>query len=310
MKIFLTGASGLVGAAFAPAAARRGHEVIGIVGRSSAAITGVTRQLSLDLADETAVTRAVLDAFPHAIINCAAVSEPAVCDAEPARAEALNVALPATLARLAHHVGARLVHISSEQVFDGAQSSPYHRGSPTSPINLYGRQKVASELAVLAAAPDAAAIVRAPLLMGDSPGGRRSLHERLLADWAAGRTARLYVDELRQPCTGENLAEALLELAERPDLRGVFHWAGAELLSRVEIGQRLRAHFKLSESVAPIVAATRADTPAIAATRQPCLALDLAPLAGRLKTRVETFAEQLAALKVPPPVRDWYRAQR
>jgi len=82
-----------------------------------------------------------------------------------------------------------------------------------------------------------------------------------LGDWAAGRTAKLYTDELRQPCTAENLAEVMVELCERRDLRGVFHWAGAELLSRHALGMRLRDHFKLTEKQAPIVVVTRAETP-------------------------------------------------
>lgn len=309
MKILLTGASGLVGAAFAAAAARRGHAVVGIVGRFVGELPGVARRLTLDLADEARTTSAILEEFPDAILNCAAVSETAACDADPVQSEALNVALPAALARLAHHLGARLIHISSEQVFDGGRMSPYTVADTPSPINRYGRQKIASEQAVLAAAATLAAIVRAPLLMGDSPGGQRSLHERLLADWAAGRTARLYVDEFRQPCTAENLAEVLLELAERRDLSGVFHWAGTELVSRYDIGFRIREHLKLNKTLAPIVAVSRADTPAAALQRPPCLGLSLAPLAGRLKTRPESIAEQLGSLKIPPPVRGWYFQQ-
>ena len=87
--------------------------------------------------------------------------------------------------------------------------------------------------------------------MGNSIAGRRSVHERLFLDWSAGRVPRLYTDEFRQVCTSENLAEAMVELCERDDFRGVFHWAGADLLSRYEIGRRIREHFKLAESQAP-----------------------------------------------------------
>jgi dTDP-4-dehydrorhamnose reductase len=308
MKILLTGASGLVGAAFARAATRRGHHVVGVVGRFTGELPGLAERRALDLADETALTAAVLDAFPEAIVNCAAISEPAVVDADPARAQVMNVALPATLARLAHHLSARCLHISSEQVFDGARTAPYALGDATAPINLYGRQKLQSEQAVHAAAPALAATVRAPLLMGNSPGGRRSTHERLFADWAAGKPAQLYADEFRQPCTGENLAEVLLELCERRDLCGVFHWAGAELLSRHALGLAVRAHFKLSPERAPVIAVTRAERPEIAKGRQACLALDLAPLAGKLKTRPQTLAQQLEELHVPPAARAWYFA--
>jgi dTDP-4-dehydrorhamnose reductase len=305
MKILLTGASGLVGAAFAEAAKRRGHNVVGVVGRATFAVPGLAEKRSLDLQDAAAVTALALEVFPDAIVNCAAVAEPAACDADPVRAQALNVTLPATLAKLAHHLSARLIHLSSEQVFDGTRP-PYAVGDTPKPVNLYGRQKLESERQVHAAAPDFAVTLRAPLLTGNSPGGARSLHERLLADWAAGKTPRLYRDEVRQPCTAGNLAEAMLELCERRDFNGVFHWAGAETLSRVELAKRIRAHFKLSPEAAPIAEANRADDAAATARRPANLGLDLKPLAGKLKTPIETFDAQLDQLVLPPPVREWY----
>jgi dTDP-4-dehydrorhamnose reductase len=247
----------------------------------------------------------VLELFPEAIVNCAAISEPAQCEADPARAQALNVSLPATLARLAHHVSARLIHLSTEQVFAGDRA-PYAVQAPPAPINLYGRQKLESERVALRGAPEFAAIVRAPLLGGNSPSGRRSLHERLFADWAAGRTPRLYTDEIRQVCSADNLADVMVELCERPGALGVFHWAGAEAHSRYELGRQIRAHFKLSETQAPLVAVSRSDDPTAAAKRQADLRLDLAPLVGALKTQPETFAQQLDQLVVPPPCRAWY----
>jgi dTDP-4-dehydrorhamnose reductase len=309
MRIFLAGASGLVGGAFARAASRRGHVVTGVVGNFEGGIEGAMRILRLDLTDESQTSSAVLEEFPDAIVNCAAVSTPEACDAAPALAESLNVALPAQLARLAHHVSARLVHLSSEQVFDGRRTAAYAISDPTSPLNLYGRQKVASEQVVHAAAAEFAVTLRAPLLMGNSAGGKRSTHERLFADWAAGRTPKLFADEFRQPCTAENLAEAMLELCERRDLRGVFHWAGAELLDRHTLGMRIREHFKLTEKQAPLARVTRAEVPGASEKRQACLALELAPLAGKLKTRPQTIAEQLAELHVPPPCREWYFKQ-
>lgn len=308
MNLLLTGASGLVGSAVARAAARRGHRVVGVVGAFPGEIEGLVERRRVDLADAGATTAAVLDVFPQAIVNCAALSVPEQCDANPALAQALNVALPALLARLAHHVSARLVHLSSEQVFDGARGAdaPYAPADPASPINLYGRQKLESERAVHATAAEFAVTLRPPLLMGNSAAGQRSNHERLLADWAAGRTPRLFVDEFRQPCTAENLAEAIVELCERPDLRGVYHWGGTELISRHVLGVRIREHFKLTEKQAPILAVARADNPEVARRRQPCLALELAPLPGILKTRPQSIAEQLDELIVPAPVRDWY----
>jgi dTDP-4-dehydrorhamnose reductase len=309
MKLFVLGASGLVGGAFAEAATRAGHHVIGTVGDFPGPVSGVAELLPLDLTDEVAVTTSILQAKPAAIINAAAISEPAKCEEDPVRSQQLNVALPTLLARLAKQLNARLIHLSSEQVFAGDRA-PYAVTDPVAPINVYAQQKVESERLVHSNAPQLAVTVRAPLLMGNSPSGKRSLHERLLADWAAGKMPVLYTDEFRQTCTAQNLAAALLELCTRREITGVFHWAGAELLSRHELGLRIRAHFGLPENKAPLKTTDRATDPKAAAKRQANLALDLRPLSQLLKTPVEAFAQQLATLAVPAHLRVWHDASR
>lgn len=307
MNLLLTGASGLVGSALARAAARRGHKVIGIVGGFAGDLQGLSQRLAIDLADVAATQRVALDVFPDAIVNAAAISSPVGCSREPSRSYALNVALPAMLAQVAHHLSARYVHFSSEQVFDGTRP-PYAVDSEPHPINLYARQKLESERAVLEASPGFSSVVRLPLLLGNSPTSERSVHERLLLDWAQGREARLYTDEYRQVALADNVAEMAVELCERNDLAGLFHWAGTDVVSRYDLALRIREHFKVPESAAPLHAITRADTPEISAERPADLRLDLSPLAGKLKTRPQSLSEQLEALVVPPPVRAWYAA--
>ena len=100
-----------------------------------------------------------------------------------------------------------------------------------------------------------------------------------------------------------------LDTREREDLRGVFHWAGSELASRYELGRRIRDHFKLTERQAPLAPVARAELPEVARKRPATLALDITPLAGRLKTRPQSLAEQLDELNVPLPGRAWYFQQ-
>lgn len=100
MKLLLTGASGLLGAAVARTAATTGDEVVGVVGRWPSAVPGVARQVSLDLADPAAVVSLAREVRPHAIVNCAAIAEPAACDAAPELSQCVNVELPAALAAL------------------------------------------------------------------------------------------------------------------------------------------------------------------------------------------------------------------
>src|SRR4051794_4619099 len=98
MKIFLTGASGLVGGCFAHAASKQGFEIVGTVGHFSGRVDGVTETVPLDLADASKVRAAIAAASPDAIVNAAGISEPAKCDTDPVRSQQLNVALPALLA--------------------------------------------------------------------------------------------------------------------------------------------------------------------------------------------------------------------
>lgn len=229
------------------------------------------------------------------------MSDPAQCDREPKVSAALNVALPRRLAELAAGLGARLVHISSEQVFDGTRA-PYGRGDPVAPLTLYGRQKVESESAVLAAAPGRSAAVRVPLLMGNSPSGRRSVHERLLRDWCEGRVARLFSDEIRQVCMADNLAAVLLELCAPAAPGGVFHWAGAEPVSRYELGRVIAARFGLPAE--KWIVATQLAGTSLAATRQHNLSMELCPLGETLATKPELLAAQLERLSVPAELRE------
>ena len=160
---------------------------------------------------------------------------------------------------------------------------------------------------MLGAAPARSVVVRLPLLTGDSANRRRSLHERLLLDWMEGRTPRLFADEYRQTCSAANVAGLMVALCKRNDVCGLRHWAGAELLSRDEIGRRMRAHFRLGEAVAPLVAVERSALPAVAAVRPACLALAAEPLARELGLTPQSFAAQLAELTVPPAIVAWHR---
>lgn len=304
MRILLTGASGLVGAELARQAAAAGHTVAGVIGRWSGTVPGTTELQPLDLANGPLVAEWVRRARPDAIINAAAISEPSACEADPALSHSLNVILPAKLAEAAKKQRARFIHISSEQVFDG-EGGPYGIADQPAPLNLYGRQKVESEQLVLSVCPEAA-IVRAPLLLGNSLSGRRSVHEKLLELWSGGGTARLYVDEFRQVCTAANLATALLELATKPALNGIFHWAGTSLCSRHQLGLRIAARFNAPPGL--VASVRRADTPVVAAKRPASLALNLAPLDRELQVKAQTLDEALAELTVPEVFRDWQEA--
>ena len=132
------------------------------------------------------------------------------------------------VARAAAAVGARLVHLSTDVVFDGRKGAPYVESDPLSPVTAYGRAKAHAERLVAAAHPEAL-IVRTSLLYG---GARPSKHERAARD----RSFTFYTDEIRSPVHVGDLARALLELAEL-DVSGPLHVAGSDAVSRAELAE-------------------------------------------------------------------------
>ncbi len=289
MKILLTGASGFLGHSYAQAALRRGHDVTALYHANEPTLGGLARKIQLDAEQPEALTGICLELWPDAIINCAALSNPADVDAEPTKAEKVNVALPRLLAQLATHLGARLIHVSTDMVFDGRSDAPYRSTDMPAPTTLYGQTKLMAEREVLEHNPEDPVVLRLPILMGNSPGGQRSVHEKLLQAIHSGKKPKLFCDEIRQPCSASNAAEVMLELTERRDLHGIFHWAGPEALSRFEMGQRILKHFGLP--LDSVRSACREDD-----ARPANLTFNLHPIASKLKTKPVDFQDQLEEL--------------
>jgi dTDP-4-dehydrorhamnose reductase len=293
MKILLTGASGLLGHHYATAAVRRGHEVTAIYNQNRPVAQGLNESIQLDAATPDPLTALSLELWPDAIVNCAAISNPTSVELDPKTAEKINVGLPRLLAQLSTHLGARLIHISTDMVFDGHSESPYRSTDMPSPTNLYGQTKLMAEREVLEHNPEDPVVLRLPILMGNSPSGRRSVHEKLTRAIEAGERPQLFCDEIRQPCSAGNAAEVMLELTERRDLHGIFHWAGSETLSRFEMGQRILKHFDLPLNA--VESAIQKDDPAHA-NRPSNLSFNLHPIVSKLKTQPIDFDAQLEEL--------------
>jgi dTDP-4-dehydrorhamnose reductase len=300
MKILLTGASGLLGNAYAEAAIRRGHQVIALYNRNEPTARGIEQSIQLDTQESEKMTALALKIWPDAIVNCAAISSPAKVDANAKLAEQVNVALPRQLSQLSTHLGARFLHISTDMVFDGHSEAPYRSTDMPTPTTLYGQTKLMAEREVLEHNPEDPIVLRIPILMGNSPSGQRSVHEKLLAAIARGEKPKLFCDEIRQPCSATNVAEVLLELTERRDLHGIFHWAGAEKMSRFEMGQRILRHFGLP--VDSVQSVCKSDDSEFA-NRPSNLTFNLHPIVSKLKTKPATFDEQLEELTYIEPRR-------
>ena len=171
-----------------------------------------------DVADADAA-RAALAGF-DVIVNCTAFNR--VDDAETMEADAFTVNAdgPANLAAAARATGARLIHVSTDYVFDGRATTPIPEDAPRAPVSAYGRSKAAGEERALAANPGATAIVRTAWLYGEHG---PSFPRTMLRLAAERETVSVVTDQVGQPTWTRDLAEQLIRLIGAGAPAGIYH---------------------------------------------------------------------------------------
>ncbi len=208
MRVLITGAGGMLGRDVARAARERGDEVDAL------------DHGQLDIADADAVARAIRESRPDVVINCAAWTDVDGAEDEEAAATAINGEGAGNVAREAAAAGARLVHVSSDYVFDGQGRAPYVESDPVGPLSAYGRSKLAGERAVTEAGGDQV-IARSSWLFG---AGGKNFVETMLRVGAERDEVKVVNDQIGCPTYTGHLATALLDLAAS-DTQGIHHAA-------------------------------------------------------------------------------------
>ncbi|MGH2971570.1 MAG: SDR family oxidoreductase [Gaiellaceae bacterium] len=207
MRLFVTGGAGYLGSEVCRQAVEAGHDVVA---------TQFRRQAPFGCAIDLDV-REPFEIDADVVVHTAYV----MGDAETIVRGTRNVAAAAGRA------GARLIHLSTDLVFDG-EHAPYAEDDEPRPVSEYGRAKLAAEALV----PPDGLIVRTSLLYGKAGGPQEAL--------AARDDVVFHTDEIRSPIHVSDLAAALLELA-RLDRTGVLHVAGPDAVSRLELARLLGA---------------------------------------------------------------------
>jgi dTDP-4-dehydrorhamnose reductase len=248
-----------------------------------------------DRAQWTALFRAV---SPAAVIHTAAAADIDFCQANREAATAANVDLTSTVADLCAAVGAKLVHCSTDNVFDG-EHAPYTETVPPAPINWYAETKAAAER-VVAAAKGATAIARLALVVGRPVlGTGNSFVPRLAAALREGRTVAVPEQEVRTPIDVLTLGRALLELAAGR-FEGIYHLAGNDRLNRLDPTRRIAVRLGLP---ANLVVAAHPARLAGRAPRPRDVSLDNSKARAELETPMLGFDDGLSlALGAAPGV--------
>ncbi len=292
-EILVTGASGFVGSRLFAALAADGHSVTGTFSAHEARIPSVkghVQHVALDLTDDASIERAFRASWPEVIVHTAAMSELRACEAEPERAARVNVAASEKLARMAAAFGARMILLSTDQVFDGARGN-YAENDESSPIHVYGRTKLDAEHAVRRAHP-AALVLRLALVYGISPSGTRTPNEHVVTQIRSGGRPKLFTDEYRSPVLVDDVVRAIVELLTDKSTT-MLHLGGPDRVSRFEFGRAIAAAFGLD--VAAIEAVRLADSDAVP-KRPPDLSFDTGRARSCLRHPPRSIAEALETI--------------
>jgi dTDP-4-dehydrorhamnose reductase len=186
-------------------------------------LVGVDRA-ELDITDADRVLKACREIRPAVIINAAGYTAVDEAESHSDLARAANVDGPRNIAMAARDVNARLIHISTDFVFDGEAVEPYRTDSATNPLSIYGRTKRDSETAVLGALPTTAAVVRTAWLYSKTGGNFVKTMLRLMGE---RDELSVVADQRGTPTWADSLAEAVWALVEVREFHGTYHWTDA-----------------------------------------------------------------------------------
>lgn len=251
---------------------------------------------ALDLTAPASVLKTLADFKPDVIVNAAAYTAVDRAESEPDAAMALNADGPARLAEAAERMGAALIHISTDYVFDGSKTTPYFEDDPTAPVGAYGRSKLAGEEAVRATT-GRHIIMRTAWV--HSPFGANFVKTMLRL--AAHRPdVRVVDDQIGSPTYAPHLAEAILAVsravtADPATARfGTYHAAGAGAVTWCGMAREImQVSASLGGPSATVTAITTADYPT-AAVRPANSRLDCTKLATAFGITLPTWQHGVA----------------
>lgn len=286
-RLLITGASGLLGANAVLAAIGDFH--VTAVCHRQQLVHPQIRTVAADLTIADQVTRVIRDCRPDVILHAAALTDIDRCELDPGAAFQHNRDMPQAIARSAQEIGAYMVHISTDAVFDGVKGN-YVELDPAQPISTYGESKAAGEHAVLTNCPHS--VVIRTNFFGWNAQDKHSLAEWFFSKLSAGETTPGFDDVWFSPILVNHLVDIIFSTI-RLRLEGVYHIGGRDCISKLEFGRQVASIFDLDQRNVKAVSVESAGLKARRAkklcldTRRICEALDL-EMPG-IESGLETF---------------------
>ena len=260
-KIILTGASGFLGWHFLKKYAEE-YEIIGIYSSNKWTefknVTWVKFDF-LNPKNSSAFYNFLEKEKPDWVLNFAAAANPNFCEENPETSKTLNRNLPIALSNSCFHLGIKLLHCSTDLVFDG-ESTHYPETAPTNPISVYGHDKSTADFHILKTNKNAI-VARLPLMFGLNPNGAGFFHN-WIEKLKSGEKLFAFTDEFRTAASCKRVVQGIHLLIKKEE-NGLFHLGGLEKVSRFDFAKRLAQFLKIKNP--EIIPSVRADVKMAAA---------------------------------------------
>lgn len=252
--LLITGVNGLLGQKVLEQALKLKYNVFGIDIHEHPFVESRGFQYQpLDITDRRAVRKTVLTIYPHYIINTAAMTNVDGCETQKELCWRVNVEGVENLIYAARKIGSRIVHLSTDYVFDG-NKGPYSEEDKCAPLGFYGKSKLASENALLASDLEFA-IVRTMVLYGVGINVRPNFVTWLISKLREKTPVTIVTDQLGSPTLADDLAAAILKIIEL-EKWDLFHVAGSEIIDRYNFALKIAETFNLDKNlIKPITTA-------------------------------------------------------
>ena len=291
-RILITGANGLLGQALVKhLASSVYYDVLATANNNSPRFHGLSCGYTrLDITDPQALSRIFEDFSPTVVINCAALTDVDRCEVERNTCWIVNAHAVENLARECHAVGAHLIQVSTDFVFDG-EDGPYSESARPNPVNFYGRAKHASENAARTAGVGKWTVVRTNVVYGLA----RTIPRHNFLTWVRqrlmqGESVPAFTDQVRTPTYAGDLAEGIGRIV-RFRKSGLYHISGRAVLTMYELASEIARGMGFDPS---LVHPTDSSSVSQVAVRPPVTGLIILRAETELGFRPRTIAEALA----------------
>jgi dTDP-4-dehydrorhamnose reductase len=248
VRVAVTGANGMLGGEVVARLA--GHDVLALGFGPGRPPEGTYRWFEADLGDGHSVEEALLEFGAQAVLHAGAVTDVDGCEREPDLAWRVNTGGTLQVSRACRALGARLVAVSTDYVFDGA-AGPYAEDDVPNARGVYAQSKLAGEWVALSIAPDCA-VARVAVVYSGRATARPTFATQVVDKLSRGEVVKAFDDQFTSTTLAASGAAMCLELLLEHRYRGVLHVSDETVMDRVDFAHRVARRFGLRGEIVPV----------------------------------------------------------